>query len=87
MFEILSPSTEDFDHGKKFSYYRTIPSFEEYVLVSQHRVLVERFRRQNEHNWHFEEITDLDGVLTLESLGIEIPVRDIYANVELPAAS
>ena len=87
LIEILSPSTEGFDRGEKFALYRTIPSFQEYVLVSQNRVLVERFRRQNEHNWQFEEITDLDASLRIESLGIEIPAREIYARIEIPTGS
>ena len=87
LIEILSPSTEGFDRGEKFALYRTIPSFQEYILVSQNRVLVERFRRQNEHNWHFEEITDLDASLRIESLGIAIPAREIYARIEIPTGS
>ena len=83
LFEILSPSTEGFDRGEKFAMYRTIPSLQEYVLVSQKHVMVERFRRQTTDNWQFEAITALDGSLRLESLGVEIPVRDIYSNVEL----
>ena len=84
LFEVLSPSTEGFDRGKKFEYYRSIPSFEEYVLVSQNRLFVERFRRQGQFSWQFEEIRGMDGVLKLESLGIEIPVREIYAKIVIP---
>ena len=43
VIEVLSPSTEDYDHGKKFAYYRTLPSLREYVLVAQDRVNVEQF--------------------------------------------
>ena len=83
LFEILSPSTEGDDRGEKFRLYRTIPGFEEYVLVSQERVMLERYRRQDEHNWHFESITDPHGTLRLDSIAVEIPVREIYHRVDL----
>ena len=82
LFEILSPSTGDFDRGEKFLLYRTVASVKECVMVSQDRVLIERFHRENEKNWRFETISDLDAVLQLESVQVEIPVRDIYARVE-----
>ena len=41
--EVLSPSTELWDRGKKFEHYRAIESLREYVLISQDHVLVERF--------------------------------------------
>ena len=84
LIEILSPSTADFDSGEKFRLYRSIPTFKEYVLVSQDRVLIERFHRQNEKNWHFETISDLDATLRLESIDVAVPMREIYAKVEFP---
>ncbi|MDB6022527.1 MAG: uncharacterized protein JWQ04_2384, partial [Pedosphaera sp.] len=44
--EILSDSREAYDRGKKFELYRQIPSLREYLLVSQHKPLVEQFIRQ-----------------------------------------
>ncbi|OQX03712.1 MAG: hypothetical protein BWK80_55095, partial [Desulfobacteraceae bacterium IS3] len=46
IIEVLSPGTESFDRGKKFEYYRSIPSLKEYVLVSQEKQIVEVYFRQ-----------------------------------------
>ena len=72
--EVLSPSTEACDRGKKFDHYRRIDSLREYVLVSQDRVRVERFSRRG-GDWLltiFERRADLLG---LESVGVEVPLR------------
>ena len=60
--KVLSPSTEAYDRGEKFLHYRAIESLQEYVLVAQDRVLVERFVRVGEF-WHLYTITDLDASL------------------------
>jgi Uma2 family endonuclease len=85
LFEILSPSTAGFDRGEKFALYRSIPSLKEYVMVSQDRVMVERYRRENEQNWHLEAISQLDATLRLEAVPEAIPLREIYDKVETTA--
>jgi Uma2 family endonuclease len=80
--EILSPSTEAYDRGLKFGHYRRIPSLREYVLISQDRMLVERYTRQGE-DWLLTEMTAPDQVLRLESIGCEIALGRIYAKVKL----
>ena len=78
--EILSRSTEAHDRGDKFEDYQTIPSLQEYVLISQDRLLVELFTRHGD-SWVRSELRDLDETLILESLGCAIPLREIYAGV------
>src|ERR1044071_6753940 len=51
IFEILSPSTEKYDRGKKFEHYRTIATLQEYILVSQNGHLVEQYTRQADNVW------------------------------------
>ena len=55
IFEVLSKSTEAEDRGDKFIEYRSIPSFQEYVLISQHRVLVEHYTRQPDGKWTLDK--------------------------------
>ena len=83
--EVLSPSTEDYDRGKKFDHCRRIESLREYVLVSQDRVRVERFTRQGE-DWVLTIIEQRKATLGLASVGVDIPLRVIYARVEVPDA-
>jgi Uma2 family endonuclease len=80
--EILFPSTEAYDRGLKFSHYRRILSLREYLLISQDRMLVERYTHQGE-DWLLTEMTGPDQVLRLESIGCEVVLGRIYAKVTL----
>ena len=82
--EVLSTSTEAYDRGEKFTHYRTLESLQEYVLVAQDRVSVERFVRQGEL-WVLAAFSDLDAEVELASVGCAIPLREIYENVGFPA--
>ncbi len=87
IIEVLSPSTEAFDRGDKFAHYRLIPSLQEYVLISQHRVCVELFSRdiaRGETVWSYSALEDLEAVLHLASIGCYLPLRAIYRKVEFP---
>ena len=48
IMEVLSPTTESYDRGKKFGHYRRLASLREYVLVAQDEVFVERYLRQGD---------------------------------------
>lgn len=80
--EVLSPSTEDYDREGKFEHYRTLDSLKEYVLVSQDQVLVERRVRQGE-NWVSTEYRDTEATPVLEAIGCAVPLREVYAKVNL----
>jgi Putative restriction endonuclease len=45
IIEVFSESTERYDREEKFGYYRTLPSLQEYVLVSQDEAAIAVFRR------------------------------------------
>jgi len=81
--EVLSPSTEAYDRGKKFAQYRQVDSLQEYVLVAQDEARVERFVRQGKL-WVLSEVTGLDAVLSLEAINCTVRLADIYEGVELP---
>ena len=81
IFEILSPSTEDHDRGRKFFFYRQIPSFKEYILVDSTKPFVEISRQEENGAWKFETITDPEGQLFISSIGISIPMAEVYRNV------
>jgi Uma2 family endonuclease len=80
--EVLSKSTEDYDHGAKFAHYRTIPSLTEYVLVSQRVHQVELFRRLEPGQWLLTVLEGDEAMLELPGLECAIPLREIYARTE-----
>lgn len=83
--EVLSPSTEAYDRGDKFTQYREIESFEEYILVSQDRPNVESYLRQPDGAWSILNFTGLGGVAKIRSVAVEIPMTEIYAGISWPA--
>lgn len=80
--EVLSASTEGYDRGEKFDRYRQLDSLEEYVLVSQGTPRVETFWRQAEGTWLFTAVSGREGVARLRSLGIEVPLGEVYGGIE-----
>lgn len=79
--EVLSKSTEAFDRGDKFSFYRSIASLQEYILVSSHKYSVDYFRRGESNLWVLESYQGLDKKLYLKSLGFEVSLAEIYENI------
>lgn len=82
--EVLSDSTEAYDRGRKFAHYRTLPSFAEYVLVSQKEPLIEVFFRMADGTWQLTPARGLEAVVRLQSLGVELRLAEVYDRVEFP---
>lgn len=84
--EVLSPSTEAYDRGDKFTHYKSIPGFAEYLLVAQHRPHVTRLVRQEDAAWLYYEYNDLGDTLGISSLGCELTMAEVYLNVSFDSA-
>lgn len=82
--EVLSPSTEHLDYGPKFRRYLECPTLDEYVLVTQDQPHVQSYFRQPEGRWLFTPVMKIELTMKLRSLGIELPLSEIYAGVEFP---
>lgn len=81
--EVLSDSTEGYDRGGKFAIYRRIPSLREYLLVAQDRVSVELYTPQGDGRWVLTPFDDLDGRVTLPSIGCELALTEVYDRIDL----
>jgi Uma2 family endonuclease len=79
--EVLSDSTEAFDRGDKFADYKSIPELEEYVLVHQKQVLVERFQRKASTLW-VPQIYRAGEVVEFASIGFSCEIAVLYENLE-----
>ncbi len=77
--EVLSPSTQDYDRGKKFEMYRTIESFREYLVIHQDRRFVEHHSKQDDGSWLLREHTGKEGSVAIDRLGVRITLADLYA--------
>ncbi|GAB4358555.1 MAG: Uma2 family endonuclease [Cyanophyceae cyanobacterium] len=83
IIEVLSDSTELFDRGKKFQYYRLIPQLQDYVLVSSREYLVEVLHRVEGDRWLLSLYEGVDAIAAINSLNLELPLAEIYADLDL----
>ncbi len=78
VFEALSPSTEAYDRGGKFRRYRSLPTLEEYVLISTMEPLVEVYSRPD---WALRSYEGLDAIVRLASVDLDLPLRELYGDL------
>ncbi len=81
--EVLSDSTESYDRGLKFEHYRAIPVLRHYLLLSQRRLHAELYTRTDPVSWRFQETSGEAGSVVLDAWGVELPLAELYRNVEL----
>jgi Uma2 family endonuclease len=86
IIEVLSKSTQNYDKGDKFTAYRSIPSFQEYVLVDQYSMHVEHYVKTEQRKWIFQEYDEVDNALAFASLPFEILLTDLYDKVKFEPA-
>ncbi len=80
--EVLSKSTQNYDRSEKFAAYRTIPTFQEYLLVDQHRVHVEHHVKTAVNQWLFSEYDDPSVILSFNAFEVQIQIADLYENID-----
>lgn len=76
--EVLSDSTAGFDRGKKFISYQQIASLKEFIFVAQDEILVEKYARQSDDSWVYTKVSDIEDILSLQSIECNAELRDIY---------
>ena len=77
--EVLSPSTEARDRGKKALRYRACPTIQEYLLINAESPIVELFKRGKNDLWTLSTL-GLNDVIEISSLGIHFSVAEIFQN-------
>ena len=87
IIEVLSDSTEAYDRGDKFTHYKSIPSFSEYLLIAQHRPHISHYVKQTDDVWSQREYNDLADVVKLVSPDCELSLREVYENVTFDEAA
>ena len=81
IIEVLSDSTKGYDRGGKFEIYRTIPTFEEYLLISQNGIHIEQYSKTANKRWSLQEYDEDDETIALTSVEFKISIADIYNKV------
>lgn len=85
VIEVLSPSTMDYDRGEKFRYYRSLPSFAEYLLLAQDAMRAEHHVHQSDGSWLFREFNAPSFEIELNSIGCRLKLESLYERVEFEA--
>jgi len=80
--EVLSLGTRSYDKDAKFAAYRSIASFQEYLLIDQYRVCVEHYARADDQRWIFREYQDLGDRIVLSTIPLEVSLADLYENIQ-----
>jgi len=82
--EVLSKSSARYDRGDKFYIYRQLPSFKEYVIIEQKRYIVDvQYKSEGSDLWQITRYEGVDKIIKLQSIGIEISMKDLYLDVNL----
>ena len=80
--EVLSPSTQNYDQGDKFMYYRSIPEMQEYILIDQKKFHIVQYTKTPEGKWLLSESEGEDTVLKLSAIEFQISAQDLYEGVD-----
>jgi Uma2 family endonuclease len=83
IFEILSPSTERYDRGKKFQNYRTVPTLHEYILVAQDAYRIEHYVKQADGNWLLMTYDTVEDTIDLMAIDCTVALEDVYNKVDI----
>ena len=87
IFEVLSPSTQNYDRGDKFKLYQDLSSLKEYILVDSRSVSVEQYCKDAEGNWPRQTFAQQSDTIMVKTVGVSLLVKDIYRNVHFHGLS
>jgi Uma2 family endonuclease len=85
--EVLSQSTKNYDQGDKFHYYRSIPEFQEYILIDQYQYHVMQYVKTAAYQWLFTELESESATLSLSTINLQISLPEIYEKVDFSNSS
>ena len=81
IFEVLSRSTEEYDQGDNFKFYRSIADLQEYVLINQYELEIQHYAKTDSNFWLYRTYEATDDVIVLSSINVELKISNIYSGV------
>lgn len=85
IIEVLSKSTEEYDRGDKFKYYRSIPELQEYLLINQYELDIQHYAKTDGDLWIYQAYESIENTISLTSINTEMNVATIYEGVSFEA--
>lgn len=86
IIEVLSKSTQDYDQGDKFKYYRSIPNLQEYLLINQYDLEVKQYTKTDSDFWMFRAYETAADTIALPSIDVKLTVANIYEGITFEPA-
>jgi Uma2 family endonuclease len=86
VIEVLSPTTERYDRGKKFLRYQQNSSMTDYVMIAQAYPSMEHYTRRADGSWLYSVTTELTASVALESIECVLPLAEVYDRIVFPEA-
>ncbi len=83
IMEVLSKSTETYDRGFKFEWYRRIETLKDYFMVSQDKISIEYYTRNDDDSWTLKEFKKINQNIEIKSIGCILELKDVYYKVDL----
>ena len=84
VFEVISPGDSAIDRITKVREYLAVPTIHTYVIVEQNSIGLTVLRRHHNNAWIASTLT-ADDVLRLHEPDVDLPVVELYENVDFPA--
>lgn len=81
IIEVLSPSTKAYDQGDKFLLYRSIPSFQDYLLIDSEKLHSQHFRKIDNNEWILHDYVTVDEMIYFNSIQETLSIAEIYAGI------
>ena len=82
IFEVLSPSSQNDDYGKKFMFYRQIPSLQIYILINSFSTYeVDVYTRTANNSWEIVQYHQLENSIPLSCIGINMSLSEMYEHI------
>src|SRR5262249_29792020 len=80
--EVLSPSTEDYDKGRKFDNYRSVESLREYVMIAQDKPYFMLYVKQLDGKWLLSVTQEIESTIHLPLIDCTLALKDVYHRVQ-----
>ncbi len=83
--EVLSHDSAGYDRSSKFTAYRSLPSFQEYLIIDQYAMNVEHYLKNDSRSWIFTAYEHPSETIVLSSIGCRVTLAEIYSKIDLAA--
>jgi len=83
IFEVLSPSTREYDRNEKFRLYKDIPTLKSYILVEPEAINIEAWHMDEQGGWTLKAYNNINELLQIPAINTSLELKEIYEGTEI----